>query len=241
MSRRQSDPNRPVPLLGVKRPVAVRGRPALSYQTYESHVLWHSIPTCFSLGAFSAKMLLLRSERLPGVRLLVLSHVRSDDMPDGSTRRTMLTTGASALAACCVGCSNSNNSSSSSSASASASESAAASASASASAEASSSGSASAAAGKALAQTSQIPEGGGMIFKEQKIVVTQPKKGEYKAFSAICTHEGCTVSQVADGTIDCPCHGSKYHIADGSVAHGPATRPLPTKSITVSGNSITLT
>ncbi|MGW2959503.1 Rieske (2Fe-2S) protein [Streptomyces sp. NPDC001220] len=166
-------------------------------------------------------------------------------MPDGSTRRTMLTTGASALAACCVGCSNSNNSSSSSSASASASapasESAAASASASASAEASSSGSASAAAGKALAQTSQIPEGGGMIFKEQKIVVTQPKKGEYKAFSAICTHEGCTVSQVADGTIDCPCHGSKFHIADGSVAHGPATRPLPTKSIAVSGNSITLT
>ncbi|MFG3020891.1 Rieske (2Fe-2S) protein [Streptomyces sp. NPDC048254] len=165
-------------------------------------------------------------------------------MTDGSTRRTMLTTGASALAVCCVGCGNSNDNGSSSSsespaASASASESASAAASASASAEASSSGSASAA-GKALAQTSEIPEGGGMIFKEQKIVVTQPKKGEYKAFSAICTHQGCTVSQVADGTIDCPCHGSKFHIADGSVAHGPATKPLPAESITVSGNSITL-
>ncbi|MER5518422.1 Rieske (2Fe-2S) protein [Streptomyces sp. NPDC002763] len=165
-------------------------------------------------------------------------------MTDGSTRRTMLTTGASALAVCCVGCGNSNDNGSSSSsespaASASASESASAAASASASAEASSSGSASAA-GKALAQTSQIPEGGGMIFKEQKIVVTQPKKGEYKAFSAICTHQGCTVSRVADGTIDCPCHGSKFHIADGSVAHGPATKPLPAESITVSGNSITL-
>lgn len=164
-------------------------------------------------------------------------------MTDGSTRRTMLTTGASALAVCCVGCGNSNGNNSSSSsespaASASASESA--SASASASAEASSSGSASAAAGKALAQTSQIPEGGGMIFKEQKIVVTQPKTGEYKAFSAICTHQGCTVSQVVDGTINCPCHGSKFHIADGSVAHGPATRPLPAESITVTGNSITL-
>jgi Rieske Fe-S protein len=213
----------------------------LGYQTYGKNVLWRSIPTCFFFDAFSAKMLLLRSERLPGVRLLVLPHVRSDDMTDGSTRRTMLTTGASALAVCCVGCSNGNGSSSSSespAASASASESA--SASASASAEASSSGSASAAAGKALAQTSEIPEGGGMIFKEQKIVVTQPKKGEYKAFSAICTHQGCTVSQVTDGTINCPCHGSKFHIADGSVAHGPATRPLPAKSITVTGNSITL-
>ncbi|MGW4908427.1 Rieske (2Fe-2S) protein [Streptomyces sp. NPDC004270] len=156
-------------------------------------------------------------------------------MTDGSTRRTMLTTGASALAVCCVGCGNSNDNGTSSS-----SESPAASASASESASAAASGSASAA-GKALAQTSQIPEGGGMIFKEQKIVVTQPKKGEYKAFSAICTHQGCTVSQVADGTIDCPCHGSKFHIADGSVAHGPATKPLPAESITVSGNSITLT
>lgn len=163
-------------------------------------------------------------------------------MTDGSTRRTMLTTGASALAVCCVGCGSDNgNGSSGSSESAAASASATGSGSASASAEAPSSGPASAAAGKALAQTSQIPEGGGMIFKEQKIVVTQPARGEFKAFSAICTHEGCTVSQVADGTIDCPCHGSRFHIADGSVAHGPATRPLPAESITVSGNSITLT
>ncbi|MFF4898732.1 Rieske (2Fe-2S) protein [Streptomyces sp. NPDC001068] len=152
-------------------------------------------------------------------------------MTEGSTRRTILTTGASALAVCCVGCGSDNGSSSSGS-----SESAAASGPASASA----SGSASAPAGKALAQTSQIPEGGGVIFAEQKIVVTQPTKGQYKAFSAICTHEGCTVAQVADGTIDCPCHGSKFHIADGSVAHGPATRPLPAESITVNGNSITM-
>ncbi|MEU0970087.1 Rieske (2Fe-2S) protein [Streptomyces sp. NPDC005917] len=153
-------------------------------------------------------------------------------MTDGSTRRTVLTTGASALAVCCVGCSNKSNSSSESSASASAS--------ASASTGASASASTGAPAGKALAQTSDIPEGGGAIFKEQKIVVTQPKKGEFKAFSAICTHEGCTVTQVTGGTIDCPCHGSKFHIADGSVAHGPATRPLPAEPIKVEGNSITL-
>ncbi|MFK0152630.1 Rieske (2Fe-2S) protein [Streptomyces sp. NPDC090499] len=166
-------------------------------------------------------------------------------MTDGSTRRTMLTTGTAALAATCVGCGNNNGSSSSSSSGTpTASETSAASETpaspASPTAGSSASGSASAAAGKALAQTSDIPEGGGTIFKDQKIVVTQPAKGEFKAFSAICTHMGCTVAKVADGTIDCPCHGSKFHIADGSVAHGPATRPLPAESITVSGNSITM-
>ncbi|MFF7476401.1 Rieske 2Fe-2S domain-containing protein [Streptomyces sp. NPDC008092] len=163
-------------------------------------------------------------------------------MTDGSTRRTMLTTGTAALAATCVGCGNNNGNGSSSSSETPASSATPASPATSASptAGSSASGSASAAAGKALAQTSDIPEGGGTIFKDQKIVVTQPTAGEFKAFSAICTHMGCTVDKVADGTIDCPCHGSKYHIADGSVAHGPATRPLPAETITVSGNSITM-
>ncbi|MFJ9819734.1 Rieske (2Fe-2S) protein [Streptomyces sp. NPDC101151] len=91
-----------------------------------------------------------------------------------------------------------------------------------------------------LAKTGDIPEGGGKVFKEQKVVVTQPTKGDFKAFSAICTHQGCTLNRVADGTIDCPCHGSKFHIADGSVAHGPATKPLPAKTIEVAGKSIRL-
>lgn len=94
--------------------------------------------------------------------------------------------------------------------------------------------------GQDLGRTSDIPEGGGKIFKDQKVVVTQPSKGDFKAFSAICTHLGCTVNKVANGTIDCPCHGSRFHIADGSVAHGPAARPLPPKSIKVQGNSIKL-
>ncbi|MFE5143863.1 Rieske (2Fe-2S) protein [Streptomyces fagopyri] len=97
-----------------------------------------------------------------------------------------------------------------------------------------------AAGGTELARTSDIPVGGGKIFKDRKIVVTQPTKDEFKAFSAICTHQGCTVSTVADGTIDCPCHGSKYRITDASVAAGPATTPLPAEKITVEGNSIRL-
>ncbi|MGW0086952.1 Rieske (2Fe-2S) protein [Streptomyces sp. NPDC003393] len=92
-----------------------------------------------------------------------------------------------------------------------------------------------------LTSTSDIPEGGGKVFPEQKVVVTQPVKGQFKAFTAVCTHHGCTVAKVAEGTIDCPCHGSRFHITDGSVAGGPATRPLAARQIEVRGNSIRLT
>lgn len=92
--------------------------------------------------------------------------------------------------------------------------------------------------GAALARTSDIPVGGGKIFKERKIVVTQPTKGDFKAFSAVCTHASCLVSSVSDGTINCPCHGSKYSITDAAVEAGPAPRPLPAEKITVGGDSI---
>ncbi|MFF3399652.1 Rieske (2Fe-2S) protein [Streptomyces sp. NPDC002659] len=95
-------------------------------------------------------------------------------------------------------------------------------------------------AGEELAKTSEIPVGGGKVFAEQKVVVTQPAAGDFKAFSAICTHAGCTVNKVADGTIDCPCHGSKYAIADAAVVGGPAPRPLPPKQITIAGDTIQL-
>jgi nitrite reductase/ring-hydroxylating ferredoxin subunit len=96
------------------------------------------------------------------------------------------------------------------------------------------------AAGGALASTSDIPVGGGKVFKDDKIVVTQPKSGEFKAFSAICTHRGCTVSTVSNGTINCPCHGSKYSISNASVVAGPATKALAEKNVKVEGNKIVL-
>ncbi|MDT0485735.1 MULTISPECIES: Rieske (2Fe-2S) protein [Streptomyces] len=106
--------------------------------------------------------------------------------------------------------------------------------------ENSDSGSSSVEAGTELAKTSEIPVGGGKIFKDEKVVVTQPKEGEFKAFSDICTHQGCQVTSVSDGTINCPCHGSKFNITDGSVANPPANKPLPEKQIKVSGDSIQL-
>ncbi|WP_097986445.1 Rieske (2Fe-2S) protein [Streptomyces sp. f150] len=94
--------------------------------------------------------------------------------------------------------------------------------------------------GAELARTGDIPVGGGTIFKEQKIVVTQPTEGDFKAFSAVCTHASCLVSTVSDGTINCPCHGSKFSITDAAVEAGPATRPLPGEQISVSGGAIRL-
>jgi len=94
--------------------------------------------------------------------------------------------------------------------------------------------------GTELAATSKIPVGGGLIFPNQKVVVTQPAAGTFKAFSSTCTHMGCQVNQVTNGLIECPCHGSQYSIADGSVKAGPAPRPLPSEPITVQGGQIFL-
>jgi Rieske Fe-S protein len=89
-----------------------------------------------------------------------------------------------------------------------------------------------------LAATADVPVGGGLVVKDQKIVVTQPTKGEFKGFSAVCTHRGCLVSAVANGTINCTCHGSKFSIADGSVTAGPAEAPLGDVPVAVDGAQI---
>jgi Rieske Fe-S protein len=98
----------------------------------------------------------------------------------------------------------------------------------------------SAGSGKAVVKAADIPVGGGTVFDAAKVVVTQPKAGEFKAFSAICTHKGCTVAGVANGTITCPCHTSTYDAATGQVTGGPAPAPLPGRTVTVSGGSITI-
>jgi Rieske Fe-S protein len=94
------------------------------------------------------------------------------------------------------------------------------------------------AAGEELGPTSDVPVGGGKIYTNPQVVVTQPTKGEFKGFTSICTHQGCPVSSVDDGTINCTCHGSKFSIEDGSVVHGPATSPLDAVSVAVDGDTI---
>lgn len=91
-----------------------------------------------------------------------------------------------------------------------------------------------------LAETSEVPEGGGVILDEPQVVLTQPAPGRFRAFSSTCTHKGCTVESVSEGTINCACHGSRFNITDGSVASGPAARPLPPVPITIDGDTIRL-
>lgn len=87
---------------------------------------------------------------------------------------------------------------------------------------------------------SDVPVGGGVILADQDTVVTQPQPGQFKAFSATCTHLGCQVERVSDGTIKCPCHGSQYSVADGSVVRGPAPKPLPAKTVAVNNGTLTI-
>lgn len=94
--------------------------------------------------------------------------------------------------------------------------------------------------GAALAATGDVPVGGGTIFPDEKVVVTQPSEGDFKAFTAVCTHQGCLVGQVEGEEIQCPCHGSVFSINDGSVVNGPATSPLSEVAISVEGDQITL-
>jgi Rieske Fe-S protein len=150
-----------------------------------------------------------------------------------SSRRTVLACAGAACAAVLAGCSkyNSSNGGVAGSQPAPASSSSAAPA-------AAGSGSGAAAGPAALASTSDIPVGGGKILTDKKIVITQPQSGTFHAFSAVCTHAGCTVGSVSGGTINCPCHGSRFNITNGSVVNGPATSPLPPVGIKVQGTSI---
>jgi len=99
----------------------------------------------------------------------------------------------------------------------------------------------SAAVPEGLTSTSDIKVGGGSIFADEEVVITQPAKGEFKGFSAICTHQGCLVATVSDGTINCDCHGSRFSIETGEPEDGSqATSALGEVKLTVTGDQISL-
>ncbi|MEU7619819.1 Rieske (2Fe-2S) protein [Micromonospora rifamycinica] len=94
--------------------------------------------------------------------------------------------------------------------------------------------------GTVVAKTADIPVGGGQVYAAQGVVITQPTAGQFKAFDPICTHQGCPVSNVDGGTINCTCHNSAFAITDGAAKSGPATTPLAAKQIKVEGDQIVL-
>lgn len=92
----------------------------------------------------------------------------------------------------------------------------------------------------ALGNSADVAVGTGVIYEAAKVVVTQPTAGEFKCFTAVCTHQGCLVSQIKGTQIICACHGSAFSITDGSVLQGPAATALAEQSITVSDGTIKL-
>jgi Rieske Fe-S protein len=94
--------------------------------------------------------------------------------------------------------------------------------------------------GAAIASVGDVPVGGGVVNDEVAIVVTQPSDGSIKAFTAVCPHQGCLVSEVVDNEIICPCHDSRFSAVDGAVLQGPATEGLAAASVVVQGDSIVL-
>ena len=95
--------------------------------------------------------------------------------------------------------------------------------------------------GTVLTPTADVPVSGGVILPDVAVVVTQPAAGTYKAFSAICTHQGCLVGSVENNEIICPCHGARYSAEDGSVIQGPAQQPLAEGTVVVQGSDVVLT
>lgn len=92
--------------------------------------------------------------------------------------------------------------------------------------------------GRPVGRTDDVPVGGGTIFPDARVVVTQPAPGEFHGFGIVCTHDSCELTSVSDGTINCPCHGSRYAITDGSVVRGPARTGLRVERIAVEGGHI---
>ncbi|EOR70879.1 Rieske (2Fe-2S) protein [Thermobifida fusca] len=92
--------------------------------------------------------------------------------------------------------------------------------------------------GTVVAQTTDVPEGGGLLLMDAKLVITQPEPGTFLAFSASCTHGGCTVQEVTTEIL-CLCHHSKFGL-DGEVLQGPAVDPLEQFEVKVEGTDIIL-
>lgn len=90
----------------------------------------------------------------------------------------------------------------------------------------------------AIAKTENIPVGGGLVVEDKMVVVTQPTEGDFKAFSSVCPHQSCNVSQITAEEIICPCHGSKFSSETGELINGPATTGLAPVEIEVQDDQV---
>lgn len=90
-----------------------------------------------------------------------------------------------------------------------------------------------------VGDATDVPVGGGTVFAEARVVVTQPTEGQFKGFWTRCPHQGCAVSSVADGFIVCPCHGSRFAVATGEpTADSPARQALSAVVVSVRAGEV---
>ncbi len=82
------------------------------------------------------------------------------------------------------------------------------------------------------------PSADGVSFTDDVIVTRSG--GTTRVFSARCTHLGCRINTASGDLLACPCHGSRFRL-DGSVAAGPAARPLEALPFTVDARTGALT
>lgn len=107
-------------------------------------------------------------------------------------------------------------------------------------ASSSSSGGDAKASGAAIAGESEVAPGSAVTFKDSgsPAVLVHLKNGDFVAYSAVCTHQGCTV-EYQGGQLACPCHGSVFDPAKGAeVVAGPAPSPLPEIPVKVEGGDV---
>ena len=94
--------------------------------------------------------------------------------------------------------------------------------------------------GAAIARESEVAPGSAVEFKDggQDAVLVHLESGDFAAYSAVCTHQGCTVAY-QKGQLACPCHGSVFDPANGAeVVTGPAQSPLPEIPVEVKGGQV---
>ncbi|MCB5182857.1 Rieske (2Fe-2S) protein [Streptomyces antimicrobicus] len=89
-----------------------------------------------------------------------------------------------------------------------------------------------------LGAAAEVPVGGAKLYRERKVLVSCPAEGQYKAFSAQCTHAGCVLDKIQEGEGNCPCHGSRFDVTTGKPLRGPATDPLPAVPVRVEGGKL---
>ena len=96
--------------------------------------------------------------------------------------------------------------------------------------------------GTPIVDASRLPVGNAMHFTDQQGApawLIHESDGSFRAFSAVCTHAGCTVD-ISGGEFVCPCHGGSYSVTSGAVLGGPPPSPLPELQVRVVDGSVRL-